>query len=227
MPNAIGAVVFPDQLDYYISGPNPAGIISPTPLPTMASGVPYPYLPDVTNNPLHGFESFRVPNQAYAANANAYPTTGVNPSSNVPFSFTPQSIGGALLDLSVDVNNAPIQYPTYDFPGQCTGPLRRLERRRRDEPVRAQSAAGFSPFGPGDIEWLYRQQDVDGASLSSRLSQLAPISFTNGIDGTRRRRLFALDSWDLNNFVWTNDNPGGRIPHQQPVLTAPTRASPP
>ena len=32
--------------------------------------------------------------------------------------------------------------------------------------------ADDSPFGPGDIEWLYRQQDVDGATLSSRLSQL-------------------------------------------------------
>ena len=36
-----------------------------------------------------------------------------------------------------------------------------------------------SPFGFGDLEWLYRQQDVDGASLTSRLAQLAPISFTN------------------------------------------------
>ena len=51
-----------------------------------------------------------------------------------------------------------------------------------------------SPFGPSDLEWLYRQQDVDGSSLTSRLSQLAPISFTNTIDGQRRRRLFALDS---------------------------------
>ena len=51
-----------------------------------------------------------------------------------------------------------------------------------------------SPFGPGDLEWLYRQQDVDGSSLTSRLAQLAPISFTNTIDGQRRRRLFALDT---------------------------------
>ena len=64
-----------------------------------------------------------------------------------------------------------------------------------------------SPFGYGDLEWLYRQQDVDGASLTSRLAQLAPISFTNPVDGQRRRRLFALDSWDLNNYAWTNDNP--------------------
>ncbi len=66
-----------------------------------------------------------------------------------------------------------------------------------------------SPFEASDLEWLYRQQDVDGYTLSSRLAQLAPISFTNALDGQRRRRLFALDSWETNNLVWTNDNPGG------------------
>ena len=66
-----------------------------------------------------------------------------------------------------------------------------------------------SPFGYGDLEWLYRQQDVDGGSLVSRLAQLAPVSFSNPVDGQRRRRLFALDSWEMNNFAWTNDNPGG------------------
>ena len=70
-----------------------------------------------------------------------------------------------------------------------------------------------SPFGSGDLEWLYRQQDVDGASLTSRLAQLAPISFTNTVDGQRRRRLYALDAWDLNNFAWTNDNPGNVFPN--------------
>src|SRR5208283_4957951 len=70
-----------------------------------------------------------------------------------------------------------------------------------------------SPFGPADLEWLYRQQDVDGSSLVSRLAQLAPVSFTNPIDGQRRRRLFALDSWEMNNFVWANDNPGNAFPN--------------
>ena len=69
-----------------------------------------------------------------------------------------------------------------------------------------------SPFQANDLEWLYRQQDVDGATLSSRLSQLAPVSFTNGMDGARRRRLYSLDSWDLNNFAWTTDNPSGAFP---------------
>ena len=70
-----------------------------------------------------------------------------------------------------------------------------------------------SPYGPTDLEWLYRSQDVDGPSLLSRLADLAPISFTNTIDGQRRRRLFAVESWELNNFVWTNDNPGNAFPN--------------
>ncbi len=65
-----------------------------------------------------------------------------------------------------------------------------------------------SPYGPADLEWLYRSQDVDGANMTSRLSQLAPV-FTNTIDGQRRRRLYALHSFETNNFAWTTDNPGG------------------
>ena len=81
-----------------------------------------------------------------------------------------------------------------------------------------------SPFGPSDLEWLYRQQDVDGASLTSRLAQLAPVSFTNPIDGQRRRRLFALDSWEMNNFVWANDNPRQRA--SRPTASSPAATQP-
>ena len=48
-----------------------------------------------------------------------------------------------------------------------------------------------SPFGPEDLEWLYRQQDVDGASLTSRLLKLAPVSFTNGVDGAAAAAVLA------------------------------------
>ena len=78
-----------------------------------------------------------------------------------------------------------------------------------------------APFGYGDLEWLYRQQDVDGGSLVSRLAQLAPVSFTNPIDGQRRRRLFALDSWEMNNFAWTNDNPGNPTSRTESSSTTP------
>ena len=63
------------------------------------------------------------------------------------------------------------------------------------------------PFGASDLEWLYRKQDVDGATLTSRLSKLAPVSFLNPADGLTRRRMFSTDTWDLTGFSWANDNP--------------------
>jgi hypothetical protein len=63
------------------------------------------------------------------------------------------------------------------------------------------------PYGPSDLEWLYRLQDVDGATLTSRLSQLAPVSFLNPADGMTRRRLFSTDSWEPTGWVYANDNP--------------------
>ncbi|GIW86619.1 MAG: hypothetical protein KatS3mg108_0943 [Isosphaeraceae bacterium] len=79
-------------------------------------------------------------------------------------------------------------------------------------------------FGPEDLEWLYRLQDVDGTSLTSRLEHLAQVvtqtgepfrAFVDddpvtdlatgarlGIDALTRRRLYAVDSWELNRFAW-------------------------
>src|SRR5208337_3213657 len=53
---------------------------------------------------------------------------------------------------------------------------------------------------------------------------LAPVSFTNPIDGLRRRRLFAIDSWEMNNFVWANDNPRNVFPNNR-SFTATQNAS--
>ena len=103
-------------------------------------------------------------------------------------------------------------YPTYDQVVNATVHSDGLNEADEMN-LYQQNPLLDSPFGPTDLEWLYRQQDVDGASLISRLSQLAPISFTNTIDGIRRRKLFALDTWDLNNFVWANDNPGNAFPN--------------
>ena len=168
------------------------------------------YQPDVTNNPLHGFEAFRFPNQSYTANTLA---PGANTTGGA---FTPQTVGGAPADLNLDVtntsSNVPTAYPTYDFQVNATvqsDGLNDADEQNLYSPTPLLDA----PFGPGDLEWLYRQQDVDGASLQSRLSALAPASFTNGLDGARRRRLFALDSWETNKFVWANDNPRGAFPN--------------
>ena len=66
------------------------------------------------------------------------------------------------------------------------------------------------PFNPSDLEWLYRKQDIDGGSLSSRLPSLAPVSVTNTLasngdprvnDGVMRSRMLSTEVWDLNNFA--------------------------
>ena len=53
----LGAIMYPPNVEFYNGGP----------LPPVASGgtytpIPGNYLPDMSNNPLHGFESFKIPN---------------------------------------------------------------------------------------------------------------------------------------------------------------------
>ena len=98
-------------------------------------------------------------------------------------------------------------YPTYDLNIRTNG-LNEADEMSLYRP----NALLDSPYGPNDLEWLYRPGDVDAASLSSRLAKLAPVSFTNTIDGTRRRRLFALESWESNQYIWANDNPRNAFP---------------
>ncbi len=98
------------------AGASPNGVIA---YGSWTAGVATPwtqgaqYQPDLTNNALHGFESCRLPHQTYTPNAQAFATTNINPSNNTaPGAFTPQSNGGTPVDLFVDGNNMPIEYPT-------------------------------------------------------------------------------------------------------------------
>ena len=176
---APGAIVYPSAQNdlFYTSGPNPANLTFPS------------YLPDVTNNPLHGFESSKNPNLP-DANGN----------------YSPQGIGGMPADQNLAAG-IPDGYPTYDLNIRTNG-LNEADEMNLYRPDPLLDSA----YGPADLEWLYRSQDIDGASLSSRLADLAPISFTNTIDGQRRRRLFAVESWESNQFVWANDNPQNAFP---------------
>ena len=157
-------IVYPSANNdlFYTSGPNPANLTFPS------------YLPDVTNNPLHGFESSKNPNLPDSSGA-----------------LSPQTNGGMPADQNV-TSGIPIDYPTYDLNIRTNG-LNDADELSLYQP----NALLDKPYAPGDLEWLYRPQDVDGSSLSSRLANLAPVSFTNSIDGMRRRRLFAVESWGI------------------------------
>ncbi|MGC1723671.1 MAG: hypothetical protein WA746_32210, partial [Isosphaeraceae bacterium] len=174
-----GAIVYPSANNdlFYTVGPNPANLAFPS------------YLPDVTNNPLHGFEAAKNPN-----------LPGANGG------YAPQGNGGMPADENV-AGGIPGAYPTYDLSIRTNG-LNEADEMNLYRP----NALMDSPFAPPDLEWLYRSQDIDGASLSSRLADLAPVSFTNTIDGLRRRRLFAIESWESNQFDWANDNPQNACP---------------
>ncbi len=221
----LGQIYYPSDAPYYSGAvPNPINPIvgasgTPSPPATTATN----YLPDLTNNPLHGFESYKIPN--------LFQNPGNTPG-YVTQPYFPQNMGGMPIDQgALSTNNTagnptvpagftgppaspavPATFPTYDVAVNSTD--RSDGMNDADEMnLYVQNPLLDSPFGPSDLEWLYRQQDVDGATLTSRLAQLAPISFTNTIDGQRRRRLYAIDSWELNNFVWANDNPGNVFPN--------------
>ena len=210
----IGAIYYPLPFGaagtnyFYTQGPNN----NPNNLAPTATLVPY--LPDVTNNPLHAFEFFKLPPITTTPGTTA--PTGHLPAPNFAFQFQAQRNPAMPLDQTTDSATGktgfPISFPTYDFhvnSNQHTDGLNDADEMNLYTPNSQIDAA----FGAGDLEWLYRQQDVDGSSLTSRLQYLAPVSFTNNLDGQRRRRLFSLDTWEMNNFVWTNDNPGNVFPY--------------
>jgi hypothetical protein len=169
-----GAIAYPSAKNdlFYTAGPNPAKLAYPS------------YLPDLTNNPLHGFE--------VAKNPNLPGPNGV---------YAPQANGGMPADENV-AQGIPDGYPSYDLKIRTNG-LNEADEMNLYRPIPLLD----SPYGPADLEWLYRSQDVDQSSLLSRLSDLAPVSFTNSLDGVRRRRLFAIETWESHHFVWANDNP--------------------
>ena len=212
----LGAIYYPlsnatGNNFFYTQGPNnnPNNLL---PSPTLV-----PFLPDVTNNPLHAFEFFRLPPTISGGSVTNHVASG-----SFTFQFTGSNrVGGAMpvsplppppaTATNIDKYKFPIAYPTYNYEtnsSQHTDGLNDADEMNLYVP----NPQADSPFGPADLEWLYRQQDVDGSSLVSRLAQLAPVSFTNPIDGQRRRRLFTTDSWEMNNFAWTNDNPGNAFP---------------
>jgi hypothetical protein len=210
-PPIHGAIYYPSTANtyFYTNGPN-----NNTNTPAL---VHPSFLPDVTNNPLHAFEFFRLPPITSGGTITGHMITGA-----FTFQFLGGNRDGGAMPIrplpatgppftNVEAHNFPIAYPTYDFQVnslQHTDGLNEADEMNLYTP----NSQADREFGFGDLEWLYRQQDVDGNSLTSRLAQLAPVSFRNPLDGQRRRRLFALDAWEMNNFAWPTDNPGNAFP---------------
>ena len=98
-------------------------------------------------------------------------------------------------------------------------PLGSLNRDEADEMNLYVSSPNDSPFGPEDLEWLYR-----GARYRRRLAhqptvEARPISFMASADALTRRRMFSTDSWETTNFVYAHDNPGNVFPANSRFLS--------
>ena len=185
-----------------------------------------PTWPDYTNNRYHGFTSQMSPTITGGTDP-----LGIGGTPSDVFNVTPPPNGTPTPQTHLDNTVTPnvyVQYvkpitqnvvypPTFDLNVLSTAGRRQLASGNKavgeaDE-MNLYSPSRFdAPFGPSDLEWLYRAQDVDGAGLQSRLKDLVPISFVKSIDANRRRRLFALDTWDTTTFAWANDNPQGKFP---------------
>lgn len=191
------------------------------------------YIGDLASNRYHGYESQRNPSIFGTNN----PSTPFG--AQAMFAAMPFDNGGPLVIPSFvgPINSTPIapapimaqnpnanppymgapyppryQTPVSNNPTVNNYALGSLGRDQSDEMNLYRSNDSDAAFGPSDLEWLYRLQDVDGTSLSSRLSQLAPISFLNPNDGLTRRRLFSDGSWDTVNYAFAPDNPGNSFP---------------
>jgi hypothetical protein len=173
-------------------------------------------VPDLTNNRTHGYESQRNPglgSPSQRLNVYAAAPGDLDSSGNQ----TTVAVGG--FNLPGDVpgtttiptfNQYVNSYASIDPSTFLYSPSPNLNEASEMNLYLSGTSTVDQPFGMGDLEWLYRGQDSDADTLHSRLADLAPISFTNPIDSTRRRRLFTTETWETNSFVWAQDNPLGR-----------------
>lgn len=214
----------------------PSGVVSSTWYPNGVTApanltVATPVIPDRTNNLFHGYESARNPTvpvgtllplmyggMPYETGAYPPPSPPTPPTAAPTFNQNTSSYGLPLTTAPFRTNFLP--HPTTTT--GATNPYYAISPNlnEADEMSLYQATQWDQPYGPSDLEWLYRQQDVDGGSLQSRLSKLAPISFLNPVDGLRRRRLMTTDSWETTQFSWANDNPYGVFPNNSRFLPA-------
>ncbi len=182
-----------DSTGNTVDTPPPGGYMPPQRAPGIVLLSPTAAL-DETNNISHGYESARNPK--------------VTPPPAPPFG--PELVAG------MPFENATV--PTYTTSINTNKVLAGLNEA--DEMRLYESNANDAPFGASDLEWLNRKHDVDGATLDSRLAQLAPVSFTNPRDGLRRRRMFGVETWETTHYAWAFDaqtGTGGGFPVADPA----------
>lgn len=185
-------------------------------------------------NPYHGYDAYRLPKgiQDTAAvppqlagmmggmpmdwpQPPPVPGTALGTTLTFP-TFVARNPAAPLIPVYPRVHSSPTfrEFAGYDtaYPVRNALPIGNPGVDEADEMNLYAANPNDAPFGPADLEWLYRKQDVDGASLDSRLARLAPVSFLNTVDGQTRRRLFSIDSWETNHFIWAADNPNNAFP---------------
>lgn len=205
---------------------------------TQATTLSAAWIPDFTNNEYHGYESHRAPmydssnmtpqddtDNVYGGMAffmGAMPwndPTGANAAVTIAPHPTPPWIASALVpperakELKVSTFDPNINAldPPGGTPSQGLYLGGSLAYNNADEMNLYAPSHYDAPYGPQDLEWLYRKQDVDGGSLESRLSKLDTGYFTAAADQLTRRRLFTTDTWDMRSYAWSPSPSTGRF----------------
>ncbi|MGC8642550.1 MAG: hypothetical protein ACP5XB_22060, partial [Isosphaeraceae bacterium] len=158
-----GAIYYPTTATsnnyFYTNGPD-----NNYPGPTPAALATPAYLPDVTNNPLHAFEFFRLPP---IIDPNHTPGVGVHvptPVTGYTFQFLRGARSGGAMPMSpfgspptnLNAFNFPTAYPTYNQTTnsqQATDGLNDADETN----LYVLNPQVDSLFGFSDLEWLYRK----------------------------------------------------------------------
>ena len=191
-----------------------------------------PYVVDTTNNLYHGYDSFRQPglvrfenhtNLAAMPFINAASPLDLNASNPKVPTFENDDPTAGTLGYNINSRNPNDTGGDNLYQGSVVFgyPFGSLAMNTADEMNLYGFTRSDAAYTLADLEWLYRVQDRDSSTLTSRLSDLAPISFLRPNlppynAGTfpfrtteeqwRGRRLFATESWETNAYAWAPDS---------------------
>ncbi len=185
-------------------------------------------IPTILTNPYHGYESHRNPGGIDDINRDGTPDAApfvrdymakmpYDPGlSNVNVPTSGMGAAGLTYPNGIDTAHAipPYAAPWVYSDGTYAGGS--LNYGEADQLNLYEPTPYDAPFTNTDLEWLYRQNDVDGSGLNSRLSQLTVNGFS-GAGGPYQSQMFSVDSFDTTNFSSTYNagslNTLGARPH--------------